>query len=134
MNGPLHHLDLNVADLAASALFYHAFLGRIGYTLTDEGPSWRSFGLDGFYLCLVQAQGPYVERGYHRKGIGLNHLAFHAPSRAAVDEMHHWLLARGERVLYGGPLEMGTAEAPNYAVFFEDPDRVKLEYVWKEAR
>jgi hypothetical protein len=30
-------------------------------------------------------------------------------------------------------MEMGTAEAPNYALFFEDPDRVKLEFVYRPA-
>jgi catechol 2,3-dioxygenase-like lactoylglutathione lyase family enzyme len=127
-------MDLNVSDLERSAAFYRDLLGRWGYTLVDSGPTWRSFGLGSFYLCLVQAQSPFVERGYHRKGVGLNHLAFHAPSRAAVDDLYRWLLAHRVQVLYGGPMEMGTAAEPNYAVFFEDPDRVKLEYVYRPFR
>ena len=34
-------------------------------------------------------------------------------------------------VLYGGPMEMRSAEKANYAMFFEDPDRLKVEYVYR---
>jgi hypothetical protein len=46
-----------------------------------------------------------------------------------VDDIHAWLLARGVAVLYGSPLDVGHPGQPNYAVYFEDPDRLKLEYV-----
>jgi hypothetical protein len=30
-------------------------------------------------------------------------------------------------------LDMGHPDQPNYAVFFEDPDRLKLEYVHRRG-
>ncbi|HLN63528.1 MAG TPA: hypothetical protein VK464_18480 [Symbiobacteriaceae bacterium] len=48
-----------------------------------------------------------------------------------MDDLYGWLAERGVPVLYGGPMEMGTPGAPNYAVFFEGPDRLKLEYVFR---
>lgn len=125
----LHHLDVNVANLEVSSAFYAPLLSRLGYARAEHGRGWEVWRGAGPYLTLVQAAHPYVAAGYHRRRVGLNHLAFTAPSRRAVDEMYALLLARGVRVLYGGPKEMGTADAPNYAVYFEDPDRVKLEYV-----
>jgi len=69
--------------------------------------------------------------GFESEASGVNHLAFPAPTREAVDELHGWLGERRMTVLYGGPMDMGTDEAPNYAVYFEDPDRLKLEYVYR---
>jgi catechol 2,3-dioxygenase-like lactoylglutathione lyase family enzyme len=129
----LHHLDLNVSDLAASAAFYGPLLSRWGYARAENGRGWEVWRGAGAYLTLVQAPQPHVASGYHRRRVGLNHLAFAAPSREAVNELLAWLSARGASILYGGPMEMGTAEAPNYALFFEDPDRVKLEFVYRPA-
>lgn len=128
----LHHLDLNVPLLLASAAFYGPLLSRLGYTRAEAGAGWEVWrGPGGPYLTLVEVEPAHSAAGYHRKRVGLNHLAFAAPSRQAVDELRSWLVAQGVAILYGAPREMGTADAPNYAVFFEDPDRVKLEYVFR---
>lgn len=126
----LHHLDLNVSDFDRSSAFYAALMPRLGYEAGKAGQGWLTWRSGSFYLTLVATEEPYRSRGYHRKGVGVNHLAFAAPSRAAVDQLHAWLVATGVPVLYGGPLEMGSLSEPNYAVFFEDTDRVKLEYVY----
>jgi len=127
----LHHLDLNVRDLEASEAFYGGLLTRFGLKELERGEHWVSFGTETCYISLVQTREPFLYHGFHRKRIGVNHLAFPAPSQEAVDTLHAWLLERGVVVLYGGPMEMGTEEAPNYAVFFEDPNRLKLEYVYR---
>ena len=62
-----------------------------------------------------------------RNNIGLHHLALEAPSRYVVDERADWLQARGA-VIESGPEEY--AYMPGYyAVFFYDPDGIKLEIV-----
>jgi catechol 2,3-dioxygenase-like lactoylglutathione lyase family enzyme len=60
--------------------------------------------------------------------VGLNHLAFRGTSREQVDQIVSWLRSSGHTLLYedrhpfaGGP--------DYYAVFCEDPDRIKLEVV-----
>lgn len=131
MGAPLHHLDLNVRDLATSEAFYREVLGRLGMWELERGEGWVSFGDDDGYLTLVQTAEPFLYHGFHRKRIGANHVALRAPSRQAVDELHAWLRERGYRVLYGGPLDQGSADAEYYAVYLEDPDRFKLEYVYR---
>ena len=131
MGQALHHLDLNVRDLARSEAFYREVLQRFGLTEVGRGNGWIAFGTETCHLTLVQTGPPFLYHGFHRKRIGVNHLAFPAPTREAVDELHGWLGERRMAVLYGGPMEMGTDEAPNYAVYFEDPDRLKLEYVYR---
>lgn len=124
----LSHIELYVGDLRRSSQFWGWLLEGLGYEpyqSWDQGRSWR---LSGTYLVFVQAPPDSVGAGYDRRRIGLNHLAFHVPDHIAVDRFTDQLRARGVRVLYqdrhphaGGP--------DHYAVFFEDPDRIKVELV-----
>lgn len=126
--GLLHHVELYVSNLERSLEFWRWFLEPLGYTLVgewDEGQSWK---LGDTYLVFVQTEQRFLDVPYHRCRVGLNHLAFHAKSRQHVDEVTEQLRARGAAILYedkhpfaGGP--------DYYAVFFEDPDRIKVELV-----
>ena len=94
MGQALHHLDLNVRDLGTSESFYGDLLTRFGLAETERAEHWVSFGTDACYITLVQTREPFLYHGFHRKRIGVNHLAFPAPSHEAVDELHAWLLER----------------------------------------
>jgi catechol 2,3-dioxygenase-like lactoylglutathione lyase family enzyme/predicted N-acetyltransferase YhbS len=126
--GLLHHVELYVSDLKQSSAFWGWLLDWLGYEPYQQWEGGRSWRKGPTYLVLVQAESAYVASGYHRKRVGLNHLAFHATSRAQVDHLTAALRKRGFPVLYedrhpyaGGP--------DHYAVFFEDPDRIKVEVV-----
>jgi catechol 2,3-dioxygenase-like lactoylglutathione lyase family enzyme len=126
--GQLHHVELYVSDLECSTAFWSWFLGELGYEPFQSWDGGRSYRLDATYLVFVQTEATHLEPAYHRKRTGLNHLAFHAASREQVDELTAALRERGVPVLYedahphaGGP--------DTYAVFFEDPDRLKVELV-----
>lgn len=106
----IHHIELYVSDLKASARFWGWFLGELGYREFqnwDSGISWKNAG---FYVVLVQSEERFLTPEYHRCRVGLNHLAFHAASREQVDEMTEKLLARGCPVLYRTAIHM-QAEA-----------------------
>ena len=126
--GLLHHVELYVSDLEASLELWSWFLGELGYECVSEWDAGQSWELGETYLVFVQVEERFKEPAYHRCRVGLNHLAFHARDRAHVDEVTEGLRARGVTVLYedrhpfaGGP--------DYYAVFFEDPDRIKVELV-----
>ncbi len=59
----------------------------------------------------------------------MHHLAWHAESRGDVDRLHELLLAMGARIL-DAPADYPQYWPVYYAVFFADPDGLKLEYVW----
>ena len=80
------------------------------------------------YVCLVQAPPEHLAFGYHRRRVGLNHLAFRAGSRAHVDEVREWVREAGLPLLYDDRYPFATAPG-YYALFCEDPDRIKLEVV-----
>lgn len=122
----LHHVEVYVSQLARSVEFWGWFLGELGYVEYQSWPEGRSYRLDDTYIVLVQS--PRLDVPYHRQRVGLNHLAFHAESRAKVDAVTEALRRRGVRILYEDrhPYAGGT---DYYAVFFEDPDRIKVELV-----
>lgn len=120
----LHHIDITVTSLSRSLPFYDRWLTAMGFARIDdvpEGPLWRS---DRFEFGLQEA---VIVRAHDRRGAGLHHIAFAAPSRAAVDEFHTQLGHGGVTIL--DPPATYAHYAPGYyAVFFADPDGIKLEY------
>jgi glyoxylase I family protein len=127
----VHHVDLVVSSIARSLPFYRELLAPLGFHGVGEVEGERGETIwylsgPGSSIGLREAQ---TERdGPHdRYAVGLHHLALEAPSRAAVDERSAWLQRRGAEI-ESGPEEY--AYSPGYyAVFFYDPDGIKLEIV-----
>ncbi len=81
-------------------------------------------------IFLVKCEKGFSKPRFHRKRVGLNHIAFRAKSREDVNEFHkHFLIPKRVRVLYGGPKRYPEYGPNYYSVYFEDPDRIKLELV-----
>ncbi|WP_412977651.1 VOC family protein [Ornithinibacillus sp. 179-J 7C1 HS] len=128
MRGMLHHIELNVSNLEKSTAFWGELLEELGYEPFQSWESGRSFKLGDTYLVFVQTEKKFLESSYHRKEVGLNHLAFYADSREHVDEITNQLKEKDVSILYSD--RHPHAGGPNhYAVFFEDPDRIKVEIV-----
>ena len=119
-------MDLTVRDLARSTAFYDGVLPLLGFRRgagAPEGPVWAG---EHSEIGLQQARSP----GTHgRYAPGLHHLAFTAPTRAAVDLAHERLVALGVTIL-DAPAEYPQYAPGYYAVFFADPDGLKLEYAF----
>ncbi len=128
MKGLLHHVEIYVSDLERSIAFWSWFLGELGYHESSRWSEGISLKLGDTYIVLVQTEEAYLEPTYHRKRTGLNHLAFHADSRQMVDEMTKKLRARNVPILYEEKHPYAGGK-DYYAVFFEDPDRIKVELV-----
>jgi catechol 2,3-dioxygenase-like lactoylglutathione lyase family enzyme len=132
--GSVHHVDLTVRDPALSRPFYEAVLGFLGYVLKDDHT--RGFDMDlstdeGFCsIGIVRAEGPNAARAHDRYTPGLHHIAWNAASRDDVDAMFALLTRLGAKVL-DPPADYPRYGPGYYAVFFADPDGLKLEYVFK---
>ncbi|TCH97427.1 bleomycin resistance protein [Roseococcus sp. SYP-B2431] len=135
MRGVVHHIDLTVRDPKASFALYHAVLTALGYRLLRQGEEacgWELVSPLGEHsIDIRRAREESAGRPHDRYAPGLHHLAFAVESRAAVDEMHALLLKTG------APILDAPAEYPEYnqgrgyyAVFFADPDGLKLECVF----
>jgi catechol 2,3-dioxygenase-like lactoylglutathione lyase family enzyme len=131
LRGFPNHLDLTVNDLERSKAFYDQVLTLLGYVRSNDYagdvPCWAMprAGL-GFSIGLHQAKR---EQAHDRHCAGLHHLAFHADSRGDVDEFHRQLVQAGVTVL-DAPAEYDYTPG-YYALFFADPDGLKLELVFE---
>jgi len=127
------HLDLVVTNLERSLGFYTELLAPLGFTRTSEIEGERGErvvyvgGSGGPSVSLRQQQSGALGVPYDRYGVGIHHLAFVATSREQVDERAAWLRDRGAEI-ESGPEECGYTPG-YYAVFFYDPDGIKLEIV-----
>ena len=130
----VHHVDLVVSSIERSLPFYRELLGPIGYTRIGEVEGERGETIwylagPGSAIGLREAQSEAEQQlgGVDRYRIGLHHLALEAVSRSVVDERHDWLVRSGATI-ESEPREY--AYIPGYyAVFFYDPDGIKLEVV-----
>ncbi len=124
----LNHIEIYVRDLDRTAAFYTPFLEHLGYAV-DAWSGGINYVKDGEpYLSFLPAPAEHLDAGYHRKRIGLNHLAFTAGSRAQVDEIARWVESAGFPQLYADRYPYATGPG-YYALFCEDPDRIKIEVV-----
>ncbi|MGE6631869.1 VOC family protein [Bacillus sp. NPDC077027] len=126
--GLIHHIELYVSDLEKSSEFWGWFLKQLGYhpyQTWEKGQSWK---LKDTYLVFVQAEQHNINPPYHRCRVGLNHLAFHAESRQEVDDMTAKLKKKGISTLYEDRHPFAGGKE-HYALYFEDPDRIKVELV-----
>ncbi len=128
MKGSLNHIEIYVKDLNRTREFWGWLLGEMGYTKYQEWACGISYLHEPsrIYIVFVQAEERFLDIEYHRCRAGLNHLAFYGGSREFIDRITAKLRKRGVNILYedkhpfaGGP--------DYYAVFFEDPDRMKVE-------
>jgi glyoxylase I family protein len=134
VRGSLSHLDLTVTDLKSSVAFYDPVLGRLGYRRLDEvgagAPCWGiSDAGGGFFTIALKPARPGSGTAHDRYAPGLHHLAFHADSREDVDAFHGFLLDIGAAIL-DPPAEYSYTPG-YYAVFFADPNGIKLEVVFE---
>lgn len=133
IRGSLRHVDLTVSDLSHSVPFYDKVLGRVGYKRLPEAgagaPCWGVADKAGgvFSIALQPARRESAAKPHDRYAPGLHHLAFHADSRADVDDFYQFLRDIGATIL-DPPAEYDYTPG-YYAVFFADPDGLKLEVV-----
>ena len=77
---------------------------------------------------FVQAEDSHKESGYHRKRIGLNHLAFNVTSIEQFEHAIQLLEAKKVQFLYKNRFPYAGGDAMKRC-FFEDFDRIKIELV-----
>ena len=134
--GAINHLALTVGDLARSAVFYDKVLGFLGYARVEVPESTQTLMKTPLLawaspmgaVTMRPAKGESAQKIHDRNAPGMNHLAFEAASRDDVEKMYALLKEMGAQVL--DP----PAEYPYfpgyYAVYFTDPDGIKLEFAF----
>lgn len=128
MHASLSHIQVNVANAGESFPFYRDFLAQIGWEVVDESDEHIGATDGAVTLWLIQAGEKYASDPFHRKHAGLNHLAFVLGDAEEVDAFKkEFLDAQGIPTLYGSPKLFPEYGDGYYAVYFEGPDRIKIE-------
>jgi catechol 2,3-dioxygenase-like lactoylglutathione lyase family enzyme len=123
----IDHLVLSVGDFARSKEFYGKLLRFLGFKLKydyADMAGWSN-GRTLFWIAAADAEGR--KRKYRKGDIGFHHYAFELSSRRDVDELGAFL-EKNEMTVIDPP---GEYYDNYYAVYFVDPDGMKLEgMIW----
>lgn len=124
LTGRFHHMDIYVADISRTVAFWGPFLESLGWRVNADRATVKSWTDGATELFFVQTEPEFAAHGYHRKRVGLNHLAFGVVGRDALEAVRKAVTAQGARMLYGGEIEETKTQ---HRFFFEDPERMKVE-------
>jgi catechol 2,3-dioxygenase-like lactoylglutathione lyase family enzyme len=117
------HLVLSVGDFEKSKAFYGPLMTFLGFKILGEYPEmigWTN-GMTRLWIAAADAEG---RKHKYRKGdIGFHHYAWQLRSRKDVDELQAFLEEQGTEIVDPA----GEYYDDYYAVFFLDPDGMKLE-------
>jgi catechol 2,3-dioxygenase-like lactoylglutathione lyase family enzyme len=130
--GGVHHVFLTVNDLARSRDFYAKLMPRIGYPEMHDFKVVLGWSSSGGSFWLKQAAPRYVGETFSKDRVGLAEVAFRAENREQVDALALDVPSWGGSVL-DQPRVYPEYVAGYYAVFFTDPDGIKLELVYIPA-
>ncbi len=126
----LHHVDLTVSDVQRAKRFWAPLMEFLGYRVAQDTSEDLAFATgDDRTTSVVLRPAREARSGmtHDRYAPGLHHLAFRASSREEVDALHV-LLKQMDATILDPP---AVYYPPNYyAVFFADPDGLKLEFVF----
>jgi len=127
----IHHVFITVNDVARSRPFYTALMPRLGYGGTwdfaNDGLSIGFLGAGGSFW-IKQADARFAGATFDKDRVGLCEIAFRADTRAQVDALARDVPGWGGTILHP-PREYPEYVPGYYAVFFADPDGIKLELV-----
>jgi catechol 2,3-dioxygenase-like lactoylglutathione lyase family enzyme len=124
----IHHIELWVPDLDRAERSWEWLLGCLGYEpfrSWERGRSWRN---GATYIVVEHSPDMVPDMLYSRLRPGMNHVAFHADSEAAVDAIvadapdHGWTPMFADRFPHAsGP--------QTYAGYLENGDGFEVEIV-----
>ena len=116
----IDHISIRVSDYKKSRAFYGKLFDFLGFEVSDDYGSTIGWTNGQTRYWIAPAEG----RKSHRVGdVGFHHYAFQLRSRKEVDALQAFL--EKERVRIVDPADEYYDDY--YAVFFLDPDGLKLE-------
>ncbi|MEE9300000.1 MAG: VOC family protein [Alphaproteobacteria bacterium] len=133
----IDHVYLSVSDVSRSLAFYDRLMPFLGFKKLKRRMKVAAAAYESraarLTLYLVPARGGPTP--VDRFAPGLHHLSFEVGSRREVDLAHAELAVMGAEIL-DPPADYPHYRETFYAVFFADPDGIKLEIAhrsWEDA-
>ncbi|MBV8189686.1 MAG: VOC family protein [Alphaproteobacteria bacterium] len=116
----IDHISIRVSDYERSKAFYGKLFDFLGFEISDEYPGTIGWTNGKTRYWIAGAEG---RKKYQIGDVGLHHYAFELRSRKDVDDLQAFLEREGIKIV--DPADEYYEDY--YAVFFLDPDGIKLE-------
>jgi catechol 2,3-dioxygenase-like lactoylglutathione lyase family enzyme len=120
----IDHLVLSVGNFARSKEFYDKLLRFLGFKRKYDDADMAGWSNGKTLLWIAAADAKGKKRKYRKGDIGFHHYAFELASRDDVDALGAFLAENGMTVVDPPGEYYGRSY---YAVYFTDPDGMKLE-------
>lgn len=118
----IDHLSVRVSDFEASKAFYAKLFSFLEFEVLDEMDSAMGWTNGKTRYWIGQAEHP--KAGHKIGNVGFHHYAFELPSRKDVDALQAFVRDELKAEIVDPADEYYD---DYYAVFFLDPDGLKLE-------
>ncbi len=129
MNTPgLNHIILTVSDLNRSRAFYRDLLGFHTFDVKTETVEWFYMPVGDLTVWFLTHNSIPPGDQFSEFRIGLDHLAFTAPTETALHDLTSKLRKAGVETM-----GVETFFTGNKYVVFRDPDNIQLEYWMEES-
>jgi catechol 2,3-dioxygenase-like lactoylglutathione lyase family enzyme len=119
----IDHLVIRVSDYAKSKAFYGRLFDFLEFEVSDEYADAIGWTNGKTRFWIGPADGPGRKKKYRAGDVGFHHYAFQLRSRRDVDALDAFLRELGAVIVDSA----GEYYDDYYAVFFLDPDGLKLE-------
>lgn len=128
--GMINHIEIYVRDLYTSKKFWGWLLvNHLDYKVYQQWKNGISYTKDDSgYIVFVQAKRSKLLPPYNRTRVGLNHLAFSISNKEILAHIKSELNSSNYNELYADEYPYAGGN-DHYALYFEDPDRIKVELV-----
>ena len=118
----IDHISIRVSDYATSRTFYSKLFTFLGFEISEDYGSTIGWTNGKTRYWIAGAEG---RKTCKIGDVGLHHYAFELRSRKDVDDLQAFLEREGAKIV--DPADEYYEDY--YAVFFLDPDGIKLEVV-----
>jgi glyoxylase I family protein len=127
MAGRIDHTIVTVNSYDKACSFYTWLMPKLGYPDMHDYGVMRGWAAKSGSFWIKKADTQFAADAFNKDRVGLCEIAFQADGRTQIDELAQGIEANGGSIL-DAPREYDYVPG-YYAVFFADPDGIKLEFV-----
>lgn len=128
------HLVLTVKDLEKAKKWYAGVFQPLSFKIAYEDEEKMYFEVGNFplYLAVFQGHDEFDHDTFNRYRIGFHHLGISVASKETVDEFYNHLIRQNVTITEPPQHYPEYGDELYYAVFFNDPDGLRLEVFFEE--
>lgn len=132
--GKKSHIVMTVKDLKKSKEWYDNVFSFFGFkhAYADDTNIYYKSDVLPFYLAIFQGHEEYQNDNFDRYRVGLHHIGIAVDSKEKVDNFYKHLVKNNIVVTEKPQHYPDYGDDLYYAVFFNDPDGLRLEIFHEE--